>query len=673
MRLKLRNVVNYVPTDEGILFRMQDAFLPVKGHGIGELFRRVQPFLDGDWTAEQLCAQLDGPRRTVLERLLNALRDAGMLYESGDDPSALPPSMEQLQAPFIRRIEAHNSSPYNSYALLRKTGVLLYGRAEILLQLAAAGIQAGLLQQTVAASDWTAAVKLEFARLARAGHSRQSCLQKIKLKNMGDLPAIENFDAVVLAAYSKTDWDWMERTSELISTMAGYSPAVLIAGPGQVVLGPERQPDSLSCLYCLRFRYEQKMNEAAPTLGHGPASSQDPMQISIGARLLVQRLLDCRSGASEKQCASLLEISPDLQISEHPLPIAADCLRCQRPRDRVAILETEAERSRPDVPPLPFSPGGETEEEQFLEQVYQHAVDPFTGLIQYIEEGDLVQLPHHQSAVWWRLPGDRGPSVLTTEAGENALKSRVEAVRKAFEQYLTHILQQPGLAADLFSFAPGSGHGTRPVQDLQAAVVVSGRDQEQLASDCFFQALGRYAFERSGWREIDMPASTGDPWADLTLAYLRDIGVGQKLGVKRHSGLSLNGIELLQFAYDANPVSVVAGQEGPELWQAGVKDLWLDVTRREAIHAGRVFPRVRFRSPQAPAGLCLEAKERLESILRLRLAMATLHRPELGFIKHFSFAYGGLSSGSEYRPRNAETLSRAVSSALNSGVDSDIV
>jgi len=183
-------------------------------------------------------------------------------------------------------------------------------------------------------------------------------------------------------------------------------------------------------------------------------------------------------------------------------------------------------------------------------------------------------------------------------------------------------------------------------------------------SDCFFQALARYAFERSGWREIDVPGSTGDPWADLTLAYLREIGAGQKLRVKRHSGLSRNGFELLQFAHDSNPVSVVAGQEGPELWQAGLKDLWLDITRREAIHSGCVFPRVRFRSPQAPASLRLEAKERFESMLRVRLAMTTLSRPELSFVKNFSFAYGCLSSAPEYRPRNMKVLSRVVNSGV---------
>jgi hypothetical protein len=251
--------------------------------------------------------------------------------------------------------------------------------------------------------------------------------------------------------------------------------------------------------------------------------------------------------------------------------------------------------------------------------------------------------------------------VLTTEVGEDVLQSRVEATRKALEQYLTEAMQRSNQVFDCSSCSGGSPSNTEWGNDSGAGVVVSGKNHEQLTSDCFFQALARYAFERSDWREIDMPSSVGDPWGDLTLAYLKDMGVGEKFRVARHPQLSRNGCEVLRFSYDAKPVSVVAGLKGPELWHTGLKDLWLDACRCEGVDGAiEVLPRVRFRSPQAPGSLRFEAMERFERMLGVHLTIVPLHRPELDFIKGLVFAHGYLSPAAGRRSRNVDKPVEAV-------------
>jgi len=47
MRFKLRATVAFAPTNEGMLFRVADHFLPVNGKDVWTWFQRLKPFLDG--------------------------------------------------------------------------------------------------------------------------------------------------------------------------------------------------------------------------------------------------------------------------------------------------------------------------------------------------------------------------------------------------------------------------------------------------------------------------------------------------------------------------------------------------------------------------------------------------------------------------------------------------
>src|SRR5580698_11286119 len=108
MGLKLKQIVTWVADTEGILFRMGETFLPLEGQRLGDYLQRLLPYFDGNWSATQLCNTLSEQHKEIVLKLIKALEDAGMLYDTSGDISV---DLPESQSESIARIEAQNPAP----------------------------------------------------------------------------------------------------------------------------------------------------------------------------------------------------------------------------------------------------------------------------------------------------------------------------------------------------------------------------------------------------------------------------------------------------------------------------------------------------------------------------------------------------------------------------------
>src|SRR4030095_12288381 len=79
MQPKLRAVTSVAATPRGILFRLGDRFLEIKGDGCWPCFRRVEGLLNGRVTLEGARELLKPNEYALLTRTVDALRRAEML------------------------------------------------------------------------------------------------------------------------------------------------------------------------------------------------------------------------------------------------------------------------------------------------------------------------------------------------------------------------------------------------------------------------------------------------------------------------------------------------------------------------------------------------------------------------------------------------------------------
>ena len=87
MRLLLRHDVHRATTPTGLTFLTHHGPVSFEGTSIAAWLDRLEPFLDGRFGLEDLAARLDDRHRPMLERVVGALIEAGVVRELEDEPS----------------------------------------------------------------------------------------------------------------------------------------------------------------------------------------------------------------------------------------------------------------------------------------------------------------------------------------------------------------------------------------------------------------------------------------------------------------------------------------------------------------------------------------------------------------------------------------------------------
>lgn len=636
MRFKLRDTVAFAPTTEGMLFRVADDFLPVKGKDVWSWFQRLRPFLDGRTNIEQFYECMNERKRRIVDKLLEALKQAGMVYDTDEDDSGIiPRAISEHCAGLIARTEARSSQPLRAFSKARHSRLLVVGHLDMALVVIDAGLEAGLCRQTLWAVDWTSNSSESLKRVLAQRRARELSLV-VDLMHRDSarqcIDSISDYDAVVIAGTADTNIEAIEARLNSATRAAPWVFALLSDG-NSALSCTLRTPSAAGPIACIREYYKQFDRSLPLSSAYGQSAG-----IAIGARLLVQTLLDSLTEilAPENQ---LMFYELDLrtfEVHRRPLLPNPGCMICRDTRGHITGKWPFADHSSQEV-----------SAEAFLEQAEKCFVDEKTGLIAQLDEGDLLQFPHHQSAALYRLPGQRSPHAWITECGEDVNLARMAVVQRALERHLGEgvVGLQPSVRLPIYrSLGDYAGDCSR--SDLPAGLVVSATSSRQLVAEAFFRALALHGQESDGWFDTELPRAHLSTEAELTLAYLDDIEAVKDIQVQRNAPLSVCGCEMLRFRYRGKCASVIAGSEGPSMWTTGLKDVWLHVTALEAFaNCPGTAQAVRFRCPETPLDVLSTSVEKLKARLNLDLGLAPLPWIETKLAEPFFFTYAYISRG----------------------------
>lgn len=365
------------------------------------------------------------------------------------------------------------------------------------------------------------------------------------------------------------------------------------------------------------------------------SASKRKAGIAIGSRLLVQHLLDIYSGILNREEQWLhYDLDPaSLSVCKRPV-LSAGRWPC--------LSDTGPEGKAGDWP-FPDYGFEDVDAKAFLERADRYLVDPKLGIISMLDEGSLLQLPHHQSAAMWRPPRHGLRQIRFTESGEDVYHARIGAIRRVLEHHFADRLTtlDPALQVSLFRSVAGKPQRVAS-RYLPSGIVTSAFKRDELVPKAFFQAVARHAHSTEDWSTVAISGCEVSGEGGLTKAYLDDIGVLSNVRVQRHVGLSEHGCDVLRFGYDGRFVSVVAGPSGPGLWATGFKDIWLDLTSRKAFPEATCVTPIRFHHSEVATELLEQAMVELRKYQRLQFGLVPLLWEEASLVQPFFFSYAFL-------------------------------
>jgi len=640
MKPRLRGTVTCVPTPEGMLFRAGDRFLPVRGKGAWAWFERFRTFLDGRSSVESLCDPAGEATRAVVLQVLDSLRKADMLYDADTDRSEAGRELEGIEVePFFLRIESDGTDAFLRLQRILKTRLLVVGDTDIALPIIQAGLEAKLGKQTLCAKQWNSDFDETLKTLVASRQTRDfsPIVERIPYEHLirlfGGVTWESAFDEVLVAADLNLDTSWLDDFFTCCkSSSIGMTP-LFIQG-ATIVVGTPRS-EGAGCIDCLRTIYAQ----TGASLEKTPAFLRST-GLSMASRILVQRLMDFLSGLVprwEQLSFSELDLE-SLQIRRRPLVSNAACDLCTRGTKRSVTPRWPFGAEQPDEFPI----------REFLQRAEMCLVDPKTGIIERLDEGDLLQFPYHQSAALSPTADRMSASTWLTEVGADIFLARVAVIRRVMERCLLERLSQLSPNAEIEVFRDcRSGGESRSIRALPRGVVVSATSWGELSAEAFFRALACYANESDDWTDVPIPRELMATSAGLVLGYFEDLDILKNMAVQRHPSFSAEGCDLLRFFYSGKCVSVVAGPSGTILWETGLKDLWLRITAYECFADGCYEIGTQFRSAALASAALSERVRSLSERFNLQLHLAPLPWSETKCVEPFCFSYAFLSSAQE--------------------------
>jgi hypothetical protein len=605
MGLKLRQLVTYISTPAGMVFRLREDFLPVDGRWAGDYFQRLLPYLDGKWTMEQLCSALNGPQKDIVSTLLRALKEAGMLYDSAGQHEPLPESWRTGSEAYIRRAEYRSSDPVRDFRAAVASRLLVVGDPVMAVAVLEAALEAGFSHGMIVSDSWNEQLEQRLANALKV-RSGAEC-RRVPIGTYLDWDSMEKFDAVVLAACAGSDCEKFQAALPGPLHEAPLLPFWLCGT--HLIAGRLGITEHTACSSWLEKRFQDRIPSSTP-----PSASRLAAGIRIGARLLIQRWIDWKTHL--------------LSTEEHWLSFALD-LHSLRISLCPMLPSLSGEHSAPSVFTAPVQHDMEPcalLSENWQDKLWASAcnllIHPITGYVARITEAELVQLPCNQSAAEWYLPGEERV-VWSTETATDVRDARIAVLRLALEGFFGKTLEACALNTT-----------DTPVADL----IVSTSQKGRLVPESFFRTLACLADGMENWGKITAkrPALTAET-IPIT-GYLQDSGELEHVDIYRQPQFAIAGCAVLKFVHRGKRVSVLAGLDTPQLWSQGFRDVWLAVTQQQGLpRAAETWPGVRYRCSEDPVEQLMAAMDSLCRKAGLALELSSLPLQHMPFLKPLVF------------------------------------
>jgi bacteriocin biosynthesis cyclodehydratase domain-containing protein len=255
VRPKLKHNALFIQTEHGLLVTGEGPSFHIKGKSIPRWISTLKPYLNGDYTLDQLCAKLDPAQREHMVRLIEMLMQKGILKNH------IPEATDLLSASIQKRfqsqleyIEHFVDSPQKRFRQFRDSAIVLYGAGEILLSMALFLLHNGLKELSLIVTDsvdsYRATLEPEVTLLCQS-----DCEIKITIIAGNFATIQETLKNTAVVVYC-SDQGSLQEIATLNQQCIHHGRLFLSVTPlpGQMMLGPLVQAGQGPCWLCAMMR-----------------------------------------------------------------------------------------------------------------------------------------------------------------------------------------------------------------------------------------------------------------------------------------------------------------------------------------------------------------------------------------------------------------------------------
>lgn len=394
MRPKLKGDTYYFPTPDGIYLRNNLHPFYLKGKGLARLLDILSPHLNGEYSLDEILANLPADRQELLKKLIQILVAKNFLQDvSTDLPHQL--SKQELHAydAEIAFIGSFTSSAAYHFEQYRNARVLLIGSGLTLTALVHAALHSGLRQVHVLLTDECPTDRQRLADYLELYCERDG-QQEISFV---DAPAWTNKDALRLAlqpfdAFLHVTDRTMAERAYLLNHLAYEQQKPLIQAvlvDDEARIGPLVQPGKAGCWECA-WRRLHANNPSSSAFDDTPSGAVSRFvaapTAAVVANLLNFELFKYLAGVEALETAEHLLIIDleTLQCNRHAFAPHPLCSTCSSP---VTTLATAFQETIEQLRAAPVAG-----QEYFSDQATQ-LFDTRSGLFHELDEYDFTQIP----------------------------------------------------------------------------------------------------------------------------------------------------------------------------------------------------------------------------------------------------------------------------------------
>ena len=395
MRPKLKGDTFYIPIPDGVYIRNNQRSFKIKGKVVYRWLERLAPYLDGQYTLEEITTGLSAEKQAMINDLINLLSHNGFLKDvSSDRPHTLSEAEERLYAREIAFIDSFVDSAAYRFEQFRECKMLLIGSGLTFTALVRAGLRVGVRQISIcqsaeSSSDWHH--YNDYLQLQNRQGARQE-LQPVVAPAWEDEESVAalllNFDAVI----SVSDRPQLGQ-ARLLNRLCKAQKKPFIQAlvvDDHAWIGPLIHPESDGCWECGWHRLLTNLSNPVEQLAHylWPEASSRFIALptaAVVANTLVFELFKHLTGIQhlETEKRVLVIDLETLQTASHPFlphPYCQSCYSSGLPRSPMHEIIRELEQGAP------------IELEAFSQQATA-CFDNRLGLLNSLTEEDFVQMP----------------------------------------------------------------------------------------------------------------------------------------------------------------------------------------------------------------------------------------------------------------------------------------
>ncbi len=242
--LKLREDAYYVATSDGVYILTPQGEVVMTGRSIFGWVDRLAPYLDGQHTLAELTAALPAGRKQMTERVISALRDRGVVVETGEDADqvySLTSDERRLYSREIAFLGYSGSSGERSFQAYRDSVIVLAGAGRLLADTVRAALDSGsrTLRVALAGADPADLIVLaDCERRARQHDPRQRIIRSAADPADEDrLSDLVTGAGIVVYASDRADVD-QARALDRLCSRAGVPFVAAVLDGDHAWLGP---------------------------------------------------------------------------------------------------------------------------------------------------------------------------------------------------------------------------------------------------------------------------------------------------------------------------------------------------------------------------------------------------------------------------------------------------